>query len=114
MALIISSFPNEILVFSLRLLINDKQQQIHNTPAWWLPALTSTAFKPVLGVLKAWYEIAQPSSWADAVLDNNRLHKFIQVFTPQNAALIGSLTLRLAKHSPLVNMSGMNENARNY
>lgn len=62
-ALIISSLPIEISVFSLRLLINDKQQQIYNTPTWCLPAPTSNTFKSVLGVLKAWYETAQPSSW---------------------------------------------------
>ena len=62
MTLIVSSLPIEILVFNLRLLINGKQQQIYNTPAWCSPAPTSSAFKSVLGVLKAWYETAQPSS----------------------------------------------------
>jgi hypothetical protein len=62
MALIISSLPIEMLVFNLRLLINDKQQQTYNTPAWCSPAPTSNALNSVLGVLKAWYETAQPSS----------------------------------------------------
>jgi hypothetical protein len=83
MTLVISSLPIEILVFGLRFLINDKQQQTYNTSAWYPPAPTSNAPSPPLG--------------ADVVLNDDRLHKLDQVLTPRNAALMRSLTLRLTR-----------------
>jgi hypothetical protein len=65
MALTISSLPNEILAFSLRLLVNGEQQQILNTPASWPPAPTSNPFTSILRVSKAWCEAAQPPLWAE-------------------------------------------------
>jgi hypothetical protein len=106
MAATMVTLPMEILETILRCLIKERVEVVRETmlgpletvqaaTTWTdsLPCVTQH-FTATLRVCQGWSRIGLPILWTDVVLSNTRLVNFTSPVTPQNAALIWSLTLQ--------------------